>query len=135
MTKSAVESEPRGGVGAVAFGDLVRRVGTAARAAGLAVPAFRSPPRVPGAARSIRRLPGGAVVSVRIGARSESAVAVDLVDGVIAANRLEERAAARMRAALLRAVDEIEPGDDAAGGVASYRDVRAVAEQRPARVA
>lgn len=115
MTTSAGESGPRGGVGAVAFGDLVRRVGTAARAAGLAVPAFRSPPRVPGAARSIRRLPGGTVVSVRIGARSEEAVAVDLVDGVIAANRLEERAAARMRAALLRAVDDAEQFEATAG--------------------
>jgi hypothetical protein len=95
-------------VGAAVFGDLVRQVGMAARAAGLAVPAFRSPPRAPGANRTIRRLPGGAVVSVRIGARPSSAVAGDLVDGVIAANALDERAAARVRAALLRAVD---PGE------------------------
>lgn len=96
-------------VGAAAFGDLVRSVGTAARAAGLAVPAFRSPPRAPGANRTIRRLPGGAVVSVRIGARPSAAVACDLVDGVIAANALDERAAARVRAALLRAVVPAEP--------------------------
>ena len=72
-----------GSVGAAAFGDLVRRIGAAARAAGLAVPAFRSPPRAPEATRTIRRLPAGAVVAVRIGARPEAAVAGDLVDGVI----------------------------------------------------
>lgn len=132
MTKSAVESGSRGGVGAVAFGDLVRRVGTAARAAGLVVPAFRSPPRVPGAARSIRRLPGGAVVSVRIGARSESAVAVDLVDGVIAANRLDERTAARMRAALLRSVRTDEAVDPHAN---RCRSTRSGGDEARARVA
>ncbi|MFM8237313.1 MAG: hypothetical protein ACKOBG_06105, partial [Actinomycetota bacterium] len=88
---------PAPGVGAAAFGDLVRRVGAASRAAGLAVPAFRSPPRLAGAVRSIRYLPAGAVVSVRIGDRPASAVTADLVDGVIAANRIDERQVARMR--------------------------------------
>ena len=43
-----------------------RRLGAAARAAGLVVPAFRCPPRVAGVVRTIRRYPGGAVVSVRL---------------------------------------------------------------------
>ena len=46
------------------FADAAKRLGAATRAAGLTVPAFRCPPRVPGARRTVRRYPGGAVVSV-----------------------------------------------------------------------
>ena len=42
---------------ALRFADAARRLGAAAHEAGLQVPAFRSPPRVPGAARTIRRYP------------------------------------------------------------------------------
>src|SRR3954471_20968869 len=51
---------------ATRFADVARRLGAATHAAGLAVPAFRCPPRAPGALRTIRRYPGGAVVSVRL---------------------------------------------------------------------
>ena len=71
------------------FSDVARRLGAAARAAGLVVPAFRSPPRTASACRTIRRLPGGPVVAVRIKARPFADVVVDMVDGVIAANRLD----------------------------------------------
>jgi hypothetical protein len=85
---------------ALRFADVARRLGAAAHAAGLEVPAFRCPPRVPGAARTIRRYPGGTVVSVCLrNRRFEDAVA-DMVDGVLVANRVEGAGAPRIRAQL-----------------------------------
>src|SRR6478609_6931793 len=54
---------------ALRFADTARRLGAAAHEARLSVPAFRSPPRVADAARTIRRYPAGAVVSVRLRGR------------------------------------------------------------------
>jgi hypothetical protein len=95
--------------GALLFSQAARRLGAATRAVGLTVPAFRCPPRVAGALRTIRRYPGGAVVAVRIRGRSLAEVAADMVEGVLAVNRLDEAAAARMRPLLCQAV---EPGVD-----------------------
>lgn len=69
------------------------------------MPAFRSPPRVAEALRTIRRYPGGAVVAVRLRGRPLADVASDMVEGVLAVNRLDETAAVRMRPLLLQAVD------------------------------
>jgi hypothetical protein len=84
------------------FADTARRLGVAARAAGLAVPAFRSPPRVD-APRTIRRYPEGVVVSVRLRGRPFEAVAADMIDGVLATNRLAGADAERVRPCLRRA--------------------------------
>jgi hypothetical protein len=81
-------------------------LGAAARAAGLVVPAFRSPPRVAGARRTLRRYPGGAVVAIQLKGRPFGDVAADMVDGVIVVNRLAGDAAIRMRPVL---ADAIEP--------------------------
>ncbi|HEX5615025.1 MAG TPA: hypothetical protein VFZ83_07680 [Acidimicrobiia bacterium] len=89
---------------AVRFAELARRITAAARAAGLVTPAFRSPPRHATAVRTIRRLPGGPVVSVRIRSRTPAQVASDMIDGVLAANRLQGDGAARVRAQLVAAV-------------------------------
>ncbi len=88
------------------FADAARRLGAATRAGGLVVPAFRCPPRVPGAARTVRRYPGGAVVSVTLTGRSRDEVAADMVEGVLVVNRLEGEAALRFRTALLEAIGE-----------------------------
>jgi hypothetical protein len=58
-----------------------------------------------GAIRTIRRYPDGAVVAVRLRGRPFTEVASDMVEGVIAVNRLDETAAARMRPPLFDAVD------------------------------
>jgi hypothetical protein len=87
------------------FADAARCLGAAARSAGLVVPAFRSPPRVPGAARTLRRYPGGAVVSVRLDRPFEE-VRADMVEGVVVVNRLDGEAALRFRTALLEAVGD-----------------------------
>ncbi len=90
------------------FARTARRLGSAARAADLTVPAFRCPPRVAGATRTLRRYPGGAVVSVRLRDRPFEAVAADMVEGVIVVNGLTGEAATRMRAVLIQAVDTSE---------------------------
>ena len=91
---------------ALRFADAARRLGAAAHEAGLDVPAFRSPPRVPGAARTIRRFPAGSVVSVRLRGRPFGEVLTDMVDGVLAANRVADADAGGMRARLCAAVAE-----------------------------
>ena len=101
---------------ALRFADVARRLGAAAHEAGLSVPAFRSPPRVPGAARTIRRYPAGAVVSVRMRERPFADVVTDMVDGVLAANRVPPSDAPRVRARLEAAL-----GAPAATGVEAAR--------------
>jgi hypothetical protein len=88
---------------ALRFAETARRLGASARASGLAVPAFRCPPRVAGARRTIRRYPGGTVVSVRLRERPFDEVVSDMVEGVLVANRLSGEAALRLRTPLLEA--------------------------------
>ena len=88
------------------FARTARRLGLACRAAGLQVPAFRSPPRHPGAVRSIRRFAGGAIVAVTLQGRSEFDIEADMVDGVLSANSLTGEGARRMRSTLLGALAE-----------------------------
>ena len=85
---------------ALAFAQTARRLGTAARAEGLTVPAFRSPPRLQGAVRTVRHYPGGAVISVVLRGRALTDVTADMVEGVVRANRLRGDEAGRARAAL-----------------------------------
>ena len=90
---------------AVRFAAAARALGAAARARELVVPGFRSPPRVAGAERTLRRGPGGRVsVAVRLHERPFAAVVADMVEGVIVANGLEGTEATRVRTALWSAV-------------------------------
>jgi hypothetical protein len=88
----------------IRFAELARRIGAAARAAGLVAPAFRTPPRRSGVPRTIRRLPGGPVVAVRLRSRPAADVVADMVEGVIVANGLTSDVAGRVRETLLQAV-------------------------------
>ena len=87
------------------FIEVVRQLKVAAQAAGMKMPAFASPPRVPTAVRTIRWLaPDRAMVAVRRGDRQADAVVSDMIQGVIVANRLsgsEADDAARKLAACL----------------------------------
>jgi hypothetical protein len=91
---------------AVFFSAAARGVADEARRGGLpVVPGFRSPPRRPGVSRAIRRLPGlEAIVAIEVHGRSRDDVLVDLVEGVVVANRLIGPDAARWRARLRAAV-------------------------------
>lgn len=82
------------------FARAVQDLARTARALGLSVPGFRSPPRLGGVQRSIKRWPGGATVAVVVRGRPWAAVQADLVEGVVATNRLEGPGADRVRAAL-----------------------------------
>ncbi|MFM7063637.1 MAG: hypothetical protein ACKO04_09130, partial [Actinomycetes bacterium] len=69
--------------------ETVRAVVTAARRRGLRPPVFRSPPRLDGVDRTIRRRPDGAVViAVRTVGRPFASVQADVVEGVVVANGL-----------------------------------------------
>ncbi len=86
----------------VRFAAAVQALAAEARRQGLVVPGFRSPPRPPELQRTIRRRPDGqAVVAVRLRDRPFEAVAADLVEGVLVANRLGGSRATPVRAALL----------------------------------
>jgi hypothetical protein len=90
----------------VRFAGAVKSLSDVARRQGLAVPAFRSPPRLAGCERTIRWRPdGGATVAVRLKGRLWVQVLADMVEGVVAANGLEGPAADRARTALWGAVE------------------------------
>lgn len=87
------------------FAAAARRLTAETRRLGMVAPAFRSPPRLSGVARSLRRRSdGGAVVAVVLRGRPWPAVLADLIDGVVVANRLEGVAADRARSALWAAM-------------------------------
>ncbi len=95
------------GLPAVRFAEAARRLGRAAHALGLEVPAFRCPPKVPGADRTLRRYPGGTVVAVRLRGRRFEAVLADMVEGVLVANRVAEADAPRLRPVLADAAEGV----------------------------
>ncbi|MCU1498443.1 MAG: hypothetical protein JWM47_2396 [Acidimicrobiales bacterium] len=87
------------------FAATVRTLGGAARARGLVVPGFRSPPKVPGAERTVRKRPdGGSTVAVVVKGRPFQAVIADLIEGIVVANELPGAEATRVRTALWEAV-------------------------------
>ena len=65
---------------------------------GLATPVFKSPPRMLGVTRTIRRRPDGqAVVAVAFRSRPWPAVIADMIEGVLVVNELAGVEAARAR--------------------------------------
>jgi hypothetical protein len=87
------------------FANAARVLGQAARAQGLVVPGFRSPPRLPHAERTLRRRAGGGgMVSVVVRGRPFPAVLADMIEGIVVVNGLRGRQADRCRSALWAAV-------------------------------
>lgn len=91
------------------FARTVQALGATARSLQLVVPGFRSPPRLVGVHRSIKRGPGGATVAVAVRGRPWPAVQADLIEGIVAANGLTSPAADRAREALWEAIAPREP--------------------------
>jgi len=88
------------------FAETARLLGEAARRERWRVPSFRSPPRVLGRDRTIRRhRDGSVVVAVNLSDRPFVAVIADMVEGTVAANELEGVDADRCRRALWTAVE------------------------------
>ena len=84
----------------VEFATAARTLTREARRRGLVGPSFRCPPRLVGIDRTIRRHEDGAIVSVRLRGRPWAAVLADMIEGVVAANRLQPPHADRVRADL-----------------------------------
>ena len=96
------------GVAATSFATMARYLAAESRAAGLVVPAFRSPPRVSGVARTIRRMGDGAVVAIRIRGRAADAVADDMIEGIVVTNQLDPTVADGVRRRLRAAVAPVD---------------------------
>lgn len=91
------------------FARAVQALAQSARSLGLVVPGFRSPPRLVGVQRSIKRWPGGSTVAVVVRGRPWAAVQADLVEGIVAANELSSPASDRARAQLWLALEGTPP--------------------------
>lgn len=90
------------------FAAAARRLSIEARRHRLRVPSYRSPPRLVGVDRTIRRRhDGGAVVAVRVRGRPLVAVLGDMIEGVVVANRLTPPASDRARTELWRVLDDL----------------------------
>ena len=98
----------------VRFAQAVQTIATAARAHGLVAPSFRSPPRLVGVLRSIKRWDGGATIAVVVRGRPWPAVQADLIEGVVAANGLVPPDSDRARAELWLALEGAPPEEEAA---------------------
>ncbi len=98
----------------VEFAAAARTLTREARCRGLVGPSYRCPPRLVGVDRSIRRRPGGAVVSIRLQGRPRGAVIADMIEGVVIANALRPPAADRIRTELWAVLDAARQQPDAA---------------------
>lgn len=88
----------------VEFAHAARVLGREARRRGLVVPGFRSPPRIVGVHRTLRRHSGGAVVAVQVRGRPWFAVVADMIEGVVVANSLQAPSGDRLRTELWEAL-------------------------------
>jgi hypothetical protein len=96
------------------FAQSVQTLAGAARSLGLVVPSFRSPPRIVGVLRSIKRWDGGATIAVVVRGRPWPAVQADLIEGVVAANGLVPPDSDQTRATLWLALEGPPAADEAA---------------------
>ncbi|MCY3561914.1 MAG: hypothetical protein OXH20_12235 [bacterium] len=91
------------------FAEAGRRLAATAADLGVQAPSFRTPPRVAGVDRTIRRAGDGSVlVSVRSRGRAWAAVLADMIEGVVHANDLPPQEAARARNELWAATADID---------------------------
>ena len=82
----------------IRFGEIARLVAGQARSLGLVVPVFKSPPRIVGVSRTVRRRSDGhTVVAVSFRARPWPAIVADLIEGVLVVNDLAGVEASRLR--------------------------------------
>ena len=100
------------------FAVAARMLASQAHRHGLKPPGFRSPPRAIGVDRSLRRINGGVVVSVLLRGRPFVAVLGDMIEGVVAANRLVAREAEIVRTVLWASVESLLVSDEAQTRVA-----------------
>ncbi len=89
----------------IRFAAAARDLTRAARLCGLTAPRFKSPPRLGGYSRTIRRQPSGITVAIALRERPWAAVLADMIEGVVVGNGLSGVKADQVRRALWLAVD------------------------------
>ena len=90
----------------LAFAEAARLLGMAVRGQELVIPSFRSPPREVGRRRTLARHDDGSVtVSVMVRNRVWEAVLADMIEGIVAANRMDGIDAEALRDQLWEALE------------------------------
>ncbi|MXZ85390.1 MAG: hypothetical protein F4Z02_07045 [Acidimicrobiia bacterium] len=90
----------------LAFAEAARLLGMTARGQALVIPSFRSPPREVGRRRTLTRHDDGSVtVSVMVRNRVWEAVLADMIEGIVAANRMDGIDAEALRDHLWEALE------------------------------
>ncbi len=87
----------------VDFAQVARVLAHEVRRLGLTPPGFRTPPRLAGVDRTLRRHAGGSTVAVRLRDRPWPAVVGDMIEGIVVANGLKPPDADRLRTHLWHA--------------------------------
>jgi hypothetical protein len=82
------------------FAAAARLIAAEAQRYGLIAPSFRSPPRIVGVDRTVRRHEHGGVVAVVVRHRPFVAVIADMIEGVVVVNRLVAPEADQVRTGL-----------------------------------
>ena len=102
------------------FTAAARVLAQAAAESGLTVPGFRSPPRVVGVNRTVRRshTGEGGVVAVRLTGRPLAVILGDMIEGVIVINRLDALQADRARTFMWEVMSQFAAEEGAAQRVA-----------------
>jgi hypothetical protein len=94
------------------FAGAARILASQAHRHGLCPPGFRSPPRIVGVDRSLRRFNNRVVVSVLLRGRPFVAVLSDMIEGVVVANELTGRNAENARTFLWSSVESLLVSDE-----------------------
>ena len=94
------------------FAGAARILASQAHRHGLCPPGFRSPPRIVGVDRSLRRFNNRVVVSVLLRERPFVAVLSDMIEGVVVANELTGRNAENARTLLWSSVESLLVSDE-----------------------
>ena len=89
------------------FTTAAQLLGAVAGRYGLIVPGFRSPPRVVGVQRTIRRRQGGGVVAVAVKGRPLAGVLADMIEGIVVLNDLSLVESCTLRTALWEEVEQL----------------------------
>lgn len=91
------------------FAEAARTLAREARAAGLRVPVFRSPPGIDGVQRTVRRRGTATTIAVRVRQRPWPAVMADMIEGIVVTNQLSGAPADTARTALWAAIQQATP--------------------------
>ena len=84
---------------------------------------FRTPPRIVGVQRTVRRRAGGGLVAVAVKGRPMAAVLADMIEGVVVVNNLVPPESDTVRAALWSAVTQLLVSADKTPAGAQVRHV------------